>query len=565
MKTRNTIIIILSLVIVLFMLLAWRLFYLQHYNTDRYRRDSMRQQLAIVTEKSQRGAIIDRKGRLLAASNKIETVYIDPEIVPDIEIIKETADRLHPILGIGGHVICRIIDETASRRFVKIKVGITPEERKEIKEARLPGVDIQSSWKRYYPSGVLCSHVIGFVGVDKNVRAGIELKYDSQLSGSKGRKSFFVDASGLPIGQTESGEGVSDGLSLILTIDMTIQEFTRTALIKQLKAYQAESAVGIVMDPWTGAILAMVSVPDYDPAKFGSASSATLRNRALTDPFEPGSIFKPIVAALALDAGVISRSEKIFCEDGYWGRYRIGEWASHKFANLNVREILVESSNIGMAKIGLKMGKDRVYKGLKLFGFGEKTGIDLPGEDSGIFRPVSKWSGWSVTRIPYGHEISVTALQIIRAYCILANGGSLVSPYLLTAIVDSTGEVKELSSEKTLAGVVINPEVANWIVRDALVGVVKDGTGKEAALENWQVFGKTGTANIARPGGGYDETNYTASFIGGAPAHKPEVVVLVAIRKPNKALGKGYSGGRVSAPVVREILEKTLTYLETHK
>ncbi len=292
----------------------------------------------------------------------------------------------------------------------------------------------------------------------------------------------------------------------------------------------------------------------------------TLRNRAVNDPFEPGSIFKPIVAALALDGGVVNRSEKIFCENGSYsgkGFAHIGEWANKQFGNLTIREILVKSSNIGMAKIGRRMGKKKLYEGLKLFGFAAKTGIDLGGEDPGFLYPVNKWTTSSVTRIPYGHEISVTALQIIRAYCILANGGSLVTPHLLSAIVDSSSEIRELPPRKSLAGFIVSPEAAHWIVRQALVGVVQEGTGKEAALEKWQVFGKTGTANIARSDGkGYDQTNYTASFVGGAPAENPAVVVLVAIRKPNKALGKGYSGGRVAAPVVKEILEKTLTYLE---
>jgi len=215
-----------------------------------------------------------------------------------------------------------------------------------------------------------------------------------------------------------------------------------------------------------------------------------------------------------------------------------------------------------MAKMGKKMGYKRLYDGIKLFGFGSKTGIDLPGEASGVVRNLKDWDGYSI-RVSFGHEVSVTAIQMLRAYAILANGGSSITPHIVRAIVNGEGEITELKRPAALTGHVIKQEVADWVVREPLVGVVKDkkGTGKETALEKWEVFGKTGTANISGRGG-YDERNYVASFAGGAPAEKPAIVVLVSVRKPNKSLGKGYSGGRVAAPVVKEILEKTLTYLE---
>ena len=215
-----------------------------------------------------------------------------------------------------------------------------------------------------------------------------------------------------------------------------------------------------------------------------------------------------------------------------------------------------------MAKIGQKMGKKKLYDGVRLFGFGQKTGIDVPGEDSGIVRSLRKWDGYSVTRVPFGHEITATVIQLARAYCILANGGSLITPYIVQAVFDENGEIKKFPHPSSLASHIIKPEVANWIVREALVDVVKEGTGKSAALEKWQVFGKTGTADIADKESGYGSTNYVSSFAGGAPAEHPKVVVVVSVRKPKKSLGKGYTGGRVAAPVVKEILQKTLTYLE---
>jgi cell division protein FtsI/penicillin-binding protein 2 len=262
----------------------------------------------------------------------------------------------------------------------------------------------------------------------------------------------------------------------------------------------------------------------------------------------------------------VNKVEKIFCENGnYSGRGfgRIGEYR-RGFGDLTLREILVESSNIGMAKIGQRLGKDKLYKGLRLFGFGKKAGIDVPGEADGLLRGTHKWTGYSVTRIPFGQEITVTAIQLVRAFCILANRGRLVRPFLVKAIVDNDGEITELKRPLPPVGYVVKPEVAEWVVSEAMVGVVNEGTGKRAKLERWQVFGKTGTANIAKSNErGYSDSDYVASFIAGAPADDPAIVVLVSIRKPNKKLGNGYTGGVVASPVAGKIIEKTLNYLET--
>jgi cell division protein FtsI (penicillin-binding protein 3) len=271
------------------------------------------------------------------------------------------------------------------------------------------------------------------------------------------------------------------------------------------------------------------------------------------------------VAAIALDAGVVNRTEKIYCEEGHYsgrGFGSIGEYRNG-YGDLTVSGILIHSSNIGMAKIGQRMGRRRLYEGLRLFGFGKRVGIDLPGEADGLLWHTRKWTGYSVTRIPFGQEITVTSIQLIRAFCILANRGRMVRPFLVKAIVDSKGEITELKRPLPPVGYIVKPEVAQWIVSEALVGVVNEGTGKRAKLEKWQVFGKSGTANIAKSNErGYSDSDYVASFLAGAPAEDPAIVVLVSIRKPNKRLGKGYTGGVVSSPVASAIIEKTLNYLE---
>ncbi len=560
LKSVRTIILLLVLLIAAFLALASRCLYVQYFKSDHYTRACVKQQQALATQKPQRGVILDCRGRVLAASNKIQTIFAEPRIIRDP---KTTSTALAPILDIGAHEICRIITESKNPGFAKIKVGADAGQCSAAREVY--GIGTQSDWQRHYPMGLLAAHVVGFTSLDNRGLAGTELQYEKQLSGLSGQNIFFADAFRRPIRPKQQNGIVSDGAGLILTIDAAIQQLARAELISQYESYEAEAAVAIVAEPKTGGILAMVSLPDFDPNQTGSTNPNHFRNRAITDPFEPGSILKPIVAAIAVDAGAVSFDEQIFCENGSYrgkGFGRIGEYRDRQYGNMTVRQILVKSSNIGMAKIGQRLGKDRLYKGLKYFGFGKRTGLDLPGEADGLLAPVQKWTGYSVTRIPFGQEISVTAMQLIKAFCILANGGRPVRPYVVKAMVDNNGEIIKLKSQPPAFGFAIKPEVARWIVTEAMTGVVNEGTGFRAKLEKWQVFGKTGTADIAKSTErGYSESDCVASFVAGAPAEDPAVVVLVSIRKPNKALGKGYTGGIVASPVAAKILEKTLNYL----
>ena len=556
-----------------FLALAGRCFYLQLLRNDHYIGQCLKQQQGRLPQKPQRGVILDCRGRVLAASNKVQVIKVEPRRVKDP---KTLASDLQPILDMGAHEICKLINESNNPGYVKIKADAKPGECDAARRIS-SAVGVESDWQRHYPMGRLAVHAVGFTSLDNRGLDGIEYQYDKQLSGSAAQDIFFADVRRRPIRPAPVEHSLSgnnnvenavltNGVGIILTIDATIQQFARDELIKQYKNYEAESAVAIVAEPKTGAILAMVSLPDFDPADARSTDPNNRRNRAITDEFEPGSIIKPLVAAIALDAGAVNKVEKIFCENGnYQGRGfgRIGEY-NGSFGDLTVREILVESSNIGMAKIGQRLGKDKLYNGLRLFGFGKKAGIDVPGEADGLLRPAHQWTGYSVTRIPFGQEITVTAIQLVRAFCILANRGRLVRPFLVKAIVDNDGKITELKRPLPPVGYIVKPEVAEWIVSDALVGVINEGTGKRAKLDKWQVFGKTGTANIAKSDEpGYSDSDYVASFIAGAPADDPAIVVLVSIRKPNKKLGKGYTGGVVASPVAGKIVEKSLSYLET--
>ena len=539
--------------------LAGRCLYLQHFRGDFYRQASLNQQRAYAQRQPQRGAILDCRGRVLAASNRVQVIFADPR---DIEDAKTTSSELAPFVDMGAHVICQLILESRNPRFARIK---TSSDANECAAAiKIPGIGVQSNWRRHYPSGRVTANLVGFTSRDNRGLEGIELAYDEELSGSPAQNIFLADVRRRPVALKEHEGVLTNGVGIVLTIDSTIQQFVRDELIKQYASYEAESAVAVVAEPKTGAILAMVSLPDFDPAEAGSTDPNNFRSRAITDWYEPGSIIKPFVAAVAMDAGVVNKTETIFCENGSYsgkGFGRIGEY-QRGFGDLTVAEILINSSNIGMAKIGQRLGKNRLYAGMRLFGFGGKTGIELPGEVPGLLRPPGEWDGYSVTRIPFGHEICVTAMQLVRAFCILANGGRLVRPFMVRAIVQPDGRITELNQPTAPVGYIIKPQVAEWLVKDALVRVITEGTGKRAQLKKWKVFGKTGTANIARSDiRGFSESDYVASFIAGAPVDDPAIVVLVSIRRPNRALGKGYTGGVVASPVAARIIERTLNYL----
>jgi len=554
---------------VVFILLLVRCFYLQGIRHEHYSEISLKQQQGRIPLQPQRGIILDSQGRILAASNKIQTIFAEPRVIKDPkEIASQLADILNEGVGedelIGAHEICRIIMESKNPGYIKIADDVDLAKCRKAKD--IYGIGVESKWVRHYPMGPLTAHVVGFTSRDNRGLEGVELEFNKELAGECGQRIFLADSRRRPIMLKDQSFELVDGVGIILTLDATIQQFAREELMARYKEYEAESGTAIVADAKSGAILAMVSLPDFEPSNPGATAPDTWRNRAITDQFEPGSIMKPIASAIGMDTGVVNKNTVIYCEDGNYhgkGFGQIREYRYHRYGNMTVKQILIKSSNIGMAKIGQKLGKKRLHDGLALFGFGKKTGIDLPGEVSGVLWPTKYWTGYSVTRVAFGQEITATALQMVRAFCMLANGGKSVRPYLIKAIVNRDGEIVKLKEPVPPIGYVVKPEVAKWIVADALAAVVNEGTGKRAKLDKWQVFGKTGTANIALEGRrGFSKDHYVASFMAGAPAEDPRIVVLVSVRKPNKRLGKGYTGGVVSSPAVRNILEKTLTYLD---
>jgi len=550
---------LLSLIGLGFIGVAVRCFNLQYYQKDYYQQISQRAQRSGFTQQPKRGAILDCRGRILAASYVSDAIFAEPRIVQT----KDAAQQLAEITGISANEISQAILTSRNAGYATIinDIRLTEDDRKQI--AKIDGIGIESKWRRFYPLGRIASHVVGFTGTDGDGLAGLELGYDKILKGKSGGGTFYADAARRPV-KLNSFEGFAqDGCDVVLTIDSTIQEITRTALQKQVTEYQAQSGIAMVIDPCTGAILSFVSLPDFDPSNLKGVDKESLGNHILCDPFEPGSIIKPIMVAWAIECGAIKPNDVIFCENGSYsgkGFGTIGEYRQG-YGNLSISEILQHSSNIGMAKIGQKMGAQKTYDGTKLFGFGSKTGIDLPGEDAGLVWPVKLWSGYSVARVPFGHEIITTPLQMVNAYCILANHGKPAKLHLVKAVVSGKGNTIKLQEPGKTGNYIIREKTARWVVEEALVDVVNKGTGKKAAVEGRIVWGKTGTANIAQAGR-YDDRNYVASFIGGCPAKEPAIVVMVSIRRPNRSLGKGYTGGAVAAPVAKEIIEQTANYLK---
>ena len=386
----------------------------------------------------------------------------------------------------------------------------------------------------------------------------MEASCDRHLKGTDGRRAFLVDAGRRPIWRLPDESCYPrDGNHVFLSIDVNVQAILDQAVADAVGAHDAKWGCGVVIEPRTGNVVAISSAPSYDPNRYNEATDEQRTNRAVTVPFEPGSVLKGIYAASAVQAGLATYETPVFCENGSYRAYRGGRITDHgsSYGHLTLTDVVVHSSNIGMAKIGELLGNRRMYAVAQLFGLGRQTGVKLPGESCGIIRPLERWDGYSLRRVPFGQEISVTALQLTMAYAALANGGLLMRPRLVEKVTDTRGRLV-LRTRPEVVRRVLTPPVAGQSLA-VLEQVVERGTGKKARLERWTSFGKTGTAEIAGPGG-YVPGAYVSSFIGGAPAVSPGVVCLISVYWPGS---RAHYGGTVAAPYVKEVLKRTLTYL----
>ena len=531
-------------VLLLWGLLIVRAAVLQVWPNHRLNALQARQFQTVITLSNRRGVIVDRAGRELAMSTTAYSIYADPKL---IDGKKATAKKIATILGDSPQAIYNKI-KNPTKRFVWLERLTDKDHADKIKNLDVRGLQIVEEYKRIYPNDGLLSQSLGFVGTEGQGLEGLELAYNQELQGDKKKVLVRRDARGRPL----VADGLMfaenpDGAEVKLTVDADLQHELEGEVQTAMTEYDADNAMAIILDAKTSAILAMGSAPSFDPNVGSRASANSRRNRMLTDAFEPGSTLKTFVVAGALHDKILQPNTKYNTENG---RFQVGdriikEAEMHeKWSQLTASEILAYSSNIGAAKIAFDLGGQRLAKSLADFGFGQKTGVDLPGDSKGIIKPLP-WTPVSLATISFGQGIAVTALQMANAYAAVANGGVLNTPYMVQSIRDSeTGETKEFGP-KMIRQVLTPEESAS--MRMMLTGVTSWGSGANARVDGFLVGGKTGTAQKVDPNGrGYIKGGYISSFAGFIPATDPKFVVYVVVDHPRK---NSYYGAQVAAPI----------------
>ena len=506
---------------------------------------AQRQQQHMIEVAPRRGEIFDRQMNPLAMSLAVDSVFADPSEIPDRKMV---ADLLAPVLGLDAHDLLGRL--TNSHSFCWAKRKATPEQANRTRELNLKGIYFQQESKRFYPKGDLAAHIVGYVGLDDKGLAGLEYGMDKTIRGRPGRVLLATDAHRKSFQSTEwAGE---PGKNVVLTLDEKIQYITEKALAEGVAKWQAAGGVAIVQNPNTGEILAMASQPTYDPNDFAKGPPPALQNRGVAWVFEPGSTFKLVPVAAVLEEKLAHPEEVIDCQ---MGSIVLAGHVIHdhkRFGSLSVRDVVVNSSDVGAIKLGLRLGEQRLYKYIRNFGFGEKTDIELPGEEWGLLKPPSRWSGISIGEISIGQEVAVTGIQLITAYSAVANGGVLFEPRLIHDRF--LGQVHD--PMPPVPGHRVISERTASLLKQFFTAVVERGTGKAAQLIGYSSAGKTGTAQKIDPSGAYSKAHYVASFVGFAPVEKPAITILVVIDTPVGAI----YGADVAAPVFKSIAEQTLSY-----
>lgn len=498
-----------------------------------------------------RGTIYDRRMRPLAFNVPVYSLFANPKIMSESDK-REAVKHLSSLLNVHPHPLQQGLSK--DKYFIWIKRKMPPELAEKIKQLKINGLGFRKESKRYYPGGSLAAHLIGFAGTDNEGLEGLELFYDQALKGKPGRIRLVRDARQRGLSIENDVLPAQDGFHLVLTIDETIQYIAEEALEKAYQKYRAKAAVIIVMDTQTGAILALANRPTYNLEDFSSSSAESRTNRAISYVYEPGSVFKVVTTAAALEDGGFHENDKIFCENG---KYKIANNVltdHHPHGTLTFTQVVGVSSNIGVVKIAQKLGAGMIYKYGRKLRFGVKTGIDLRGEVSGWLKSPPFWSKTSIGAIPIGYEVTTTALQIVGMMSAVANNGVYMRPFVLKYIKDNQDQVIK-AFEPLMVDQVITEETA-MRVRDVLVYAVENGTGTKAMIDGVKVAGKTGTARKV-VNGRYSEGKYYGTFAGFAPADRPRVAAVVVVDEPHPS----YFGGTVAAPVFKEVIENTLKYL----
>jgi cell division protein FtsI (penicillin-binding protein 3) len=537
-----------------FVLIVGRMFQLQVLEKEHLYKLAAQQQQIQIPLVPKRGTIYDSKGNELAVSIEVDSVYADAQKVVDVE---KTVRALASILQIDREELRQRLKKHRSFEWVQRK--ISSKEVEQIKTLRLPGIYFLKENRRFYPNSQLAGHLVGFVGLDSKGLEGIEYQYDTLLNGENHVWTAARDALGRQIAMGKVPFEKEDHYrNVVLTIDKSIQHVIETELSRGVEKWGAKGGMVIAMNPLTGKILAITSYPTFNPNQFIQYRSKTWRNRAVSDVFEPGSLFKVFLAAAALEEKIIRSSDSFFCENGSYTVYDRTIHDHSKYGWLTFQQIIKFSSNIGASKVGEKMGRERFYRYISAFGFGEKTKIGLPGEGNGIVHHPRYWTPVALDTISFGQGISVTGIQLVTALSAIANGGNLMKPRVVEKIMDEKGEVVQ-SFQPEIVRRVISEETAKRVMALLKATTEKGGTGEGAVPSGYEVAGKTGTAQkVDSLLGGYSEDRYTSGFMGFAPAEEPKLVLLVVVDEPQ---GNNY-GGVVAAPIFKAIMEKVLPYLQ---
>jgi cell division protein FtsI (penicillin-binding protein 3) len=536
-----------------FVLITGRMFQLQVLKKEQLYRLAAQQQHTRIPLVPKRGTIYDSRGNELAVSVEVDSVYADARKVVEAE---KTAKELASILQVDREELKQRLKSHRSFEWVQRK--ISPKEVEQIKALQLSGLSFLKENRRFYPNSQLAAHLVGFVGLDSKGLEGIEFQYDALLNGENQVWTANRDALGREIAIGKAPFEREDHYrNIVLTLDKPIQHITETELGRGVEKWGAKGGMAIAMDPWTGKILAMASFPTFNPNQFIQYRSKSWRNRALSDVFEPGSLFKVFLAAAALEEQVVRPSDSFFCENGSYKVYDRTIHDHSKHGWLTFQQIVKFSSNIGASKVGEKMGKERFYRYISSFGFGEKTRVGLPGEGKGIVHHPRYWSPVALDTISFGQGVSVTGIQLVSALSAIANGGFLMKPYVVEKIMNEKGEMVQFFKPETVRKV-ISEETARKMTVLLKATTEKGGTGEGAVPAGYEVAGKTGTAQkVDSLLGGYSEDRYISGFMGFAPADAPKLVLLVIVDEPQ---GDSY-GGVVAAPIFKAIMEKVLPTL----
>jgi cell division protein FtsI (penicillin-binding protein 3) len=531
-----------------------RLVHLQFSQHEGLANRARQQQQNAIETTPQRGELLDRHGRQLAQSVQTVSLFLDPDGLDNGQL-ECSAQELSQSLGMNYKDLIAEFREAreAKRRFLWIARRLDADRGNKIVEMKLPGVQSVLEPKRYYPNGPLAAHVLGYVGLDGDGLGGLESSYNTKIAGEPGKLFLEKDARGKPY---ESFEIASKpGQSVVLTIDQSIQYQAEQALNAAIKSSRAKSGTVIVLDPRNGDVLALANAPGFNPNDVAASSAETRSNWALQNIYEPGSTFKVVAFSAALEKKLVRVDDHI---DGQMGAITVAGRVIHDhkpFGSLTIAEALAKSSNVAAIKLGLRVGDETMYDYIKRFGFGSKTGIELPGETAGLLRKVERWQPSSIGSIAIGQEVGVTPVQMAAAFGALANDGVRVSPHIIREIRNETGAVVFQPQPEQRRVISADTAIA---LRGMLEGVTLRGTAKQAQLDGYSAAGKTGTAQKIDPKTkAYSATKFVASFVGFAPVSNPQVVIVVVVDEP----GGAYHGGDVAAPIFREVAEQVLPIL----